>query len=123
MEQISECPVLATKEYLERHDKVLIYIHWKTCKHYDITVASRWYEDKPSTVTEGKDLAILWDMPIDADKEITSSRPNIMIDMSVPSECNVANKETEKLSKYKDLEIEVNAAIHAVDSCTGELLD
>ena len=28
--------------------------------------------------------------------------------MSVPSERNVANKETEKLSKYKDLEIEVN---------------
>ena len=30
------------------------------------------------------------------------------IDMSVPSEHNVANKEIEKLSKYKDLEIEVN---------------
>ena len=31
----------------------------------------------------------------------------IFIDMSVPSERNVASKETEKLSKYKDLEIEV----------------
>ena len=28
--------------------------------------------------------------------------------MSVPSERNVANKETEKLSKYKDLEKEVS---------------
>ena len=116
---ISGCPVLAKKEYLERHDKALIYMHWKICKHYDIAVPSRWYEHKPSTVMEGKDVVILWDMPIHTDKEITANRPDIVIkdkkenkcifiDMSVPSERNAANKETEKLSKYKDLEIEVN---------------
>ena len=116
---ISGCPVLAKKEYLERHDKALIYMHWKIFKHYDIAVPSRWYEHKPSTVTEGKDVIILWHMPIHTDKEITANRPDIVIkdkkenkcifiDMYVPSERNVANKETEKLSKYKDLEIEVN---------------
>ena len=115
---ISGCPVLAKKEYLERHDKALIYMHWKIYKHYDIAVPSRWYEHKPSTVMEGKDVIILWDTPIHTDKD-TANRPDIVIkdkkenkcifiDMSVPSERNVANKETEKLSKYKDLEIEVN---------------
>ena len=80
---------------------------------------SRWYEHKPSTVIEGKDVIMLWDMPIHTDKEITANRPDtvikdkkentcIFIDMSVPSERNVANKETEKMSKYKDLEKEVS---------------
>ena len=74
---------------------------------------------KPNTLMEGKDAVILWDMPIHTDKEITANRPDIVIkdkkgnkctfiDMSVPSERNVANKEIENLSKYKDLEIEVH---------------
>ena len=52
------------------------------------------------------------------DKEIKANRPDIiikdkiekkciMIDTSIPSERNVSIKEVEKLSKYKDLEIEV----------------
>ena len=109
---ISGCPVLAKKEYLERHDKAPIYLHRKICKHYDIAVPSRWYEHKPSTVIEGKDVIILWDMPIHTDKEIIADRPDIVIqdrkentcifiDMSVPSERNSANKETEYCQSTK----------------------
>ena len=70
-------------------------------------------------MVEGKDVVILWEMPIHTDKEkITANRPDIVIrdrlenkcffiDMSVPSEGNVGYKEAETLSKYKDLEIEV----------------
>ena len=93
-------------------------MHWKICKYYNVEVPFRWYEHKPSTVVEGKDMVILWDVPIRTDKEITANRPDIVIkdrkenkcifiDMSVPSERNVGSKETEKLSKYKDLETEV----------------
>ena len=96
-----------------------MYMHWKICKQYAIAVPSRWNEHKPSTVLEGNDVVILWDMPIHTDKEITANRPDIVIkdkketkctfiDMSVLSERNLANKEIEKLTKYKDLEIEVN---------------
>ena len=57
-------------------------------------------------------------MPVSTDKEIKANRPDIiikdkkekkciMIDMSILSERNVSIKEVEKLSKYKDLEIEV----------------
>ena len=53
------------------------------------------------------------------DKEIKANRPDIIvkdkntnictfIEMSVPSERNVSTKEVEKISKYKDLEIEVS---------------
>ena len=75
----SGCPALAKKEYLERHDKALIYMHWKICKHYDIAVPSRWHEHKPSTVFEGKDVVILWDMSIHTEKEITANKPDIVI--------------------------------------------
>ena len=116
---ISGCPVLAKKEYLERHDKALTYIHWNICKYYQIQVTSKWYEHKPSKVAEGKDVTILWDMPINTDKEIKANRPDIviknkrkrlrtLIDMAVPSGRNVASKEVEKISKYKDLEIEIS---------------
>ena len=69
-------------------------------------------------MTENETATILGDMPVNTDKEIKANRPDIiikdkrektciMIDMSIPSERNVSIKEAEKLSKYKDLEIEV----------------
>ena len=57
-------------------------------------------------------------MPIQTDLEIKANRPDIvvkdkqeksclLIDMSIPTEKNTSVKVTEKLSKYKDLEIEI----------------
>ena len=58
-------------------------------------------------------------MPIHTDREIKANRPDIvikdhqektcllLIDISVPADDNVCLKEMEKLSKYKDLEIEI----------------
>ena len=54
-------------------------MHWKICKHYNTAVTSKWYEHKPNTVVEGKDVVILWDMAIHTDKEITANRPDIVI--------------------------------------------
>ena len=115
---ISGCPTLA-KKYLARHDKALIYIHWKICKHHQIQVPDKWYEHKPNSVTEEKDVTILWDMSIQTDKKIKANRPDIvikdkahhlctLIGMSLPSELKFAAKETEKISKYKDLEIKIS---------------
>ena len=60
----------------------------------------------------------MWDTPIQTDDEIKANRPDIviknkkeknclLIDMSIPTEKNTSVKVTERLSKYKDLEIEV----------------
>ena len=60
-----------------------------------------------------------WDMPIHTDRKITANRPDIVIkdrktktckfiDMAVPPDRNTSVKVTEKLSKYKDLEIETS---------------
>ena len=68
---------------------------------------------------KNEDVTILWDMPIHTDRKITANRPDIVIkdhktktckfiDMAVLSDRNTSVKVTEKLSKYKDLEIETS---------------
>ena len=58
-------------------------------------------------------------METHTDREIKANRPDIviknkiensclLIDMSIPSDLNTSIKVSEKLSKYKDLEIEIN---------------
>ena len=70
------------------------------------------------TVTEKDNITILWDMTILTDHEKKANSPDIvmkdkqkksclLIDMSIPTEKNTSVKVTEKLSKYKDLEIEI----------------
>ena len=64
------------------------------------------------------DITILYDMPIHADREISANRLEIVIknnrdkictltDVAIPSDKNTSTKVSEKLSKYKDLEIEI----------------
>ena len=63
-------------------------------------------------------MTVLWDFAVHTDRAIKSNRPDIivkdydtdicyLIDMTNPSERNTAIQEIEKLSKYKDLEIEI----------------
>ena len=58
-------------------------------------------------------------MPINTDREIKANRPDIviknrkenlctLIDVSIPSENNTSVKVAEKISKYRDLELEIN---------------
>ena len=68
-------------------------------------------------------ITIMWDMPVNTDRTITANRPDIivknsvnstckLIDMTVPSDRNIALKEIEKKSKYKDLELEIQRMWH-----------
>ena len=67
------------------------------------------------------DITILYDMPIHTDREISANRPDIviknnrdkkcaLIDVAIPSNKNTSKKISKKLSKYKDLEIEISRA-------------
>ena len=69
-------------------------------------------------MTENQTTTILWDMPIQTDKEIKANRPDIvvkdkkartslLINMSIPTERKTYLKTVEKLPKYKDLKIEI----------------
>ena len=111
---VAGCPELAKTEYLHRHDKPASYLHWNICKELNINVEEKWYEHDPHTATERDNITILWDMPIQTDRELKFNRPDIvikdkqeksclLIDMFIPTEKNTSVKVTEKLSKYKDL--------------------
>ena len=115
---VSGCSEFAKTEYIHRHNKAAAYLHWAICKHYNIAVKDKYYEHEPSTVEDNEEATIMWDMPIQTDREIKANRPDIvvknkkektclLIDMSIPTERNTSLKTTEKLSKYKDLEIEI----------------
>ena len=68
-------------------------------------------------------IIILWDMAVSTDRTITANKLNIVvkdltnatckpIDMTVPSDRNIALNETEKKSKHKDLELEIQRMWH-----------
>ena len=93
-------------------------MHWKICKEFDIEVKERWYEHEPKTVSENDSVTTLGDMLIHTDGTIAANTPDIvlknkkdktclLIDMTTPLDTNTLVKTTEKLTKYKDLEIEV----------------
>ena len=122
---VSGCEVLAKTEYISRHNNAAAYLHWSICKDHDIEITDKWYEHEPETVIHNKDnnITIMWDMPVNTDRTITANRPDIivkdsvnstckLIDMTVPSDRNIALKETEKKCKYKDLELEIQRMWH-----------
>ena len=85
---------------------------------YHIKVQDRHYKHEPATVRENQTATILWDMPIQTDKEIKANRPGIVVkdkkertcllmDMSIPTERNTSLKTVEKITKYKDLELKI----------------
>ena len=93
-------------------------MHWTICKEFGIEEKKRWYEHEPKTVTENDSVTILWDMPIHTERTIAANRPDIvlknkkdktclLIDMTIPLDTYTSVKTMEKLTKYKDLEIEV----------------
>ena len=93
-------------------------MHWAICKEFGIEVKEQWYEHEPKTVTWNDSVTILWDMPIHTDRTIAANRPDIvlknkkdkiclLIDMTVSLDTNTSVKATQKFTKYKDLEMEV----------------
>jgi len=70
------------------------------------------------TVYEEGDVTVLWNQAVHTDREVTANRPDIiiknkkektctLIDVAIPADRNVVQKETEKKLKYKSLCIEI----------------
>ena len=115
---VSGCKKLAQKEYKRRHDKVACFIHWLLCKKYDLEHTDKWYQHQPSPVVENKRYKLLWDFSIQTDRVIEHRRPDIVIvdweekeciviDVAIPADQNIADKEWEKISKYSELKLEI----------------
>ena len=81
--------------------------------------ASKWYEQKPEGVLENENCKLLWDFTIQCDRMVEARRPDIVfvdkkkkreikiLDVAVPSDGRVKDKELEKIEKYQLLKEEV----------------
>ncbi|XP_072176148.1 uncharacterized protein [Diadema setosum] len=108
------CSKLAQKEYKRRHDKLAQVLHWELCRKHEIPCESKWYMHEPQKVSENDKVKILWDFDVQTDNVIQHRRPDIIVverarqmctivDVAVPGDSRVAEKEKEKIEKYQDL--------------------
>ena len=115
---VSECSMLAQREYKRRHDNVARYVHWRLCEKYKLDRTNKWYDHKPEGVIENDEYKILWDAMIQCDKKIEARKPDIVfvdkekrevkiIDVAIPGDVRVNEKELEKIDKYKPLKDEI----------------
>jgi hypothetical protein len=75
-------------------------------------------DDDDNNNNNNNKVTILWNQQVQTDRTIPSNKPDIvirnnekgtciLIDVAIPSDRNVIQKEAEKILKYKDLTIEV----------------
>ena len=115
---VSGCEKLAQKEYKRRHDNVAKKVHWDLCKKNGLECTDKWYEHVPEGAVENEEVKLLWDNNVQCDYVIEARRPDIIIvdkkehkgliiDIAVPADVNVGEKEKEKVEKYQDLKREI----------------
>ena len=108
-------------------------MHWNLCKQYGLNRCRKWYDHK---IDAGEKAKILWDMSIQTDHVITAGRPDIvvkdkmmdhtwLIDVVVPGDGRIKEKEVEKIDKYQDLARELrkvwNTTVTVVPIVIGAL--
>jgi hypothetical protein len=81
------------------------------CKKLGIETAENWYSHIPKPVTEHEDITVLWNQGIQMVRGVFANRPDIiiknkdktclLIDVAIPSDKNVIQKEAEQKLKYK----------------------
>ena len=88
------------------------------CKALGVETTDKWYTHMPKPVYEEGDVTVLCNQAVHTDREVTANRPDILIknrkektctliDVAIPADRNVAQKEAEKKLKYKSLGIEI----------------
>ena len=115
---ICEYKKLARREYKRRHDTVAKLVHWKLCEKHNLKRKEKWYEHCPEGVAEDDDGKIIGDITIQCDNVIEARRPNLILvekktkscvimDVSIPGDCSIREKEIEKIEKYQNLKGEL----------------
>ena len=88
------------------------------CKKNGLEHSERWYEHVPKGAIENEEVKVLWDINVKCDNVIEARRPGIIviykkermgkiIDIAVPADARVVEKEKEKVEKYKNLRREI----------------
>ena len=111
---VSECSRLARRECQRRHDNVTRMVHWKLREKFNLEKSEKGYLHNPQTVNENVNHKIIWNMSIQCDNVIVERRPDtvivkkmektaIIIDVAIPGDKRIIDKEKEKIEKYQNL--------------------
>ena len=114
----SGCERLAQKEYKRRHENVAKKVHWDIYKKNGLEHSEKWYEHATEGAVENEEIKVLWDINIQCDNLIEARRHDlividkkeqkgIIIDIAVPADVRIEEKEKEKVEKYQDLKREI----------------
>ena len=98
--------------------KALRALHWDILRQRGFKISDKWYQHQPERVVENEQFKVLWDFTIQRDIEKHARRPDIVIvdknsnetiilDVAMPVDVNIRNKEQEKIVKYQDLAREI----------------
>ena len=115
---VSECEKLAQKKYKRRHNNVARINLWKLCGKYNLKKSEKWYEYDPEGVVENEEGKILWEVMIQCGTEIKAREPDkvlvntnerscVIIDIAIPGDLRVSEKEKDKLRNIKELKREI----------------
>ena len=96
----------------------MLHVHWNISRQYGLRTTQAQWKHQPEPITETERVKILWDFEIRTDHHIPARRPDIIIvdkekkettiiDVAVPDDMNIEQKEREKISKYQDLRLEI----------------
>ena len=111
---ICECKKLAQCEYKRRLDILAKLVNWKLCEKHNFERKEKWYKHCPERAVEENDVKLIWDVNIQCDNAIEPRRPDlilvgkntkscIIINVAIPGDCRITEKEIEKIEKYQNL--------------------
>lgn len=116
---VSGCKILAGTDYTDRHNTAAKIIHQEIAlKHNLITQWQPYYKYHPEQILENEDAKLYWDVTLHTDRTVSHNRPDItytlvkekttyLIDIAIPMDTNISQKEQEKSDKYFPLAMEI----------------
>lgn len=111
----SSCPILAPRDYLERHNSMAKIYHQQTALKLGLLqeeLQSHLYA--PKTLLQNARYKLYWDSTLVTDRNVMHNRPDMalfdteektcmLVEFTVPADDNVSKAYTEKITKYGDL--------------------
>ena len=102
------------REYNRRHNTVAKLVHWKLCEKHNLERKEKWYEHCPKGAVEDDGVKLTRDINIQCDNVMEARRPDLIlvdkkvkscvtIDVAVPGDCRIREKEIENVEKYQNL--------------------
>ena len=91
-------------------------VHWHICKKNGLEHSEKWFEHALEGAVENEEIKVLWGIYIQCNKQSDSgktTRPNsycqertkgIIIDIAIPADVRVEEKEKEKVQKVSGFE-------------------